>query len=667
MKRSSITAFALVFAVACQGDVLDSPDPQGPLFRVNDPPEQSLVGEDTYISNSDKNTNFGADTQLRFTVNGKDRILIRFTYNALDDAQIAAHGGQVFLALTIADNYPDWEAGVPVALHRMTHDWTWDHATWNCAHDLEPGNNALDCDPGDEWDQNPNSPNNPWMAVPTGTVLFTNDLTGTVTFDVTADVAWFLNNGDANYGWVLLRTDDATSGSATFYAMPDPLGPRLLTGPCEAGEICGQTLVPIDEGTNPAPFDVQTADEGAIIARLDVDENTVQFEGGVTPPSEVFFALKRVQVAGSDVRCLGLEDETLEVGPCWRAIAVDLDGNEYGITFSEDAVIQACIGGPSVSILSDAADFYRMVRRENFDVAAWPDPQPSYLDDEPLKVLMPVDDVAVLDCSAFQFGASHLDSSPLLRLAGTIWRKVKETVSPQPLYASLSPAKFFGHHRRTSSGTGTLSFFSWAKLQLPYRDAGYVYQTVGKQTGKSPCIECDLGRVPKDWYLPGFDDSSWWQDGLAAFGNTDGYTPSCDPDLYPTIVADWPHSDPKFNPPQITHVLLRKTFYVLEEGDDPAGHTTGAMLQVRLALRNDVRVYLNGEEVTQFVTEPVDYKLKNNGFVARAGGCPGYDEVIFTIPWDYVNPDSYNLLAVHARSTEPEPSFVDVQVNVIEP
>lgn len=57
----------------------------------------------------------------------------------------------------------------------------------------------------------------PWEALPTAQALITNGQTGVVSFDVTQDVAAFLN-GTSNHGWIVKKTDENQSGTVLFHS-----------------------------------------------------------------------------------------------------------------------------------------------------------------------------------------------------------------------------------------------------------------------------------------------------------------------------------------------------------------------------------------------------------------------------------------------------------------
>jgi hypothetical protein len=248
-----------------------------------------------------------------------------------------------------------------------------------------------------------------------------------------------------------------------------------------------------------------------------------------------------------------------------------------------------------------------------------------------------------------------LDTNPVLYWAGALWDKLKQPFTPSPLHAAAAAWDKKG----TTGDLPGLSFISWAKVLDPYRDAEYAWVTIGKKTGQLPCETCDLGKVPRGWFDVGFDDSAW-NTGSGAFGSSP-QNAACE--LSSTVSNEWPAADPRFNPPQITELLLRKNVFIENPTDE---HTGGISLQVRMAGRNDFRAYLNGTEITEFVTQPSVNLKKAKGWIRLAGGCPSYDEVIITVPENLILFDQDNLLAVRARSSADEPSFADVQVNINE-
>jgi hypothetical protein len=182
---------------------------------------------DTYLRSANPNTNEGAALFLRVRPTGDNRALLQFGEADL----LAAVGGGTLasaqLELTIVDNADNWgPSGRTIDAHRLTQAWTELGATWNCAHDTDPGNPVPDCST-EAWEMSTTGPN-PWMTPATATVLMTNGVRGVVRFDVTADVAAFLSGATSNYGWVLKRTDEGPSGSVDFGSRESGAVPRLV-------------------------------------------------------------------------------------------------------------------------------------------------------------------------------------------------------------------------------------------------------------------------------------------------------------------------------------------------------------------------------------------------------------------------------------------------------
>lgn len=182
---------------------------------------------DTYIRLGDKNANSGSGPILRVQRAGDNRALLRF-----DKADIAAVVGSgtlisAKLALMIVDNGNNWgPEGRTVEVIRLTQAWTESGATWNCATDTDTNNNQPDC-PDGAWEMSDVGPN-PWEPTASATMFFTNDLTGVVQFDVTADVQAFLDDQAADFGWIVIGTDTLGSGTVDFSSRENASPPQLL-------------------------------------------------------------------------------------------------------------------------------------------------------------------------------------------------------------------------------------------------------------------------------------------------------------------------------------------------------------------------------------------------------------------------------------------------------
>jgi len=176
---------------------------------------------DTYLKAGTPNTNEGASTFVRVQQSGPNRALIRFSQSEI---QAAVDGGILVSAkvrMTIIDNGNNWgTTGRTVDVHRVLVDWTEGNglngqgATWNCPKDTNIANQAPD---GPLWKDlgPPYKDGGSYAATPTSTSTITNGMSGVVEWTVTADVDAFLA-GTSNYGWIIRKTDEGSSGRADF-------------------------------------------------------------------------------------------------------------------------------------------------------------------------------------------------------------------------------------------------------------------------------------------------------------------------------------------------------------------------------------------------------------------------------------------------------------------
>jgi hypothetical protein len=166
------------------------------------------VTADTYLTRHAPDREHGRAAVLRVAKSGPCRALLQF-----DPAQLAAAlaGNQLLsaqLELPIAANAKNWgRSGRSVGAYRLTTPWSEAAATWDCPADANLGNDQPDCTA--PWN------GGAFAASPTATVLITRQLSGTVAFDVTNDVAAFLA-GTTNAGWLLAKMDETLSGRVDF-------------------------------------------------------------------------------------------------------------------------------------------------------------------------------------------------------------------------------------------------------------------------------------------------------------------------------------------------------------------------------------------------------------------------------------------------------------------
>jgi len=167
---------------------------------------------DTQLSIAKPNRGHGWRRSMKLRRGGFDRPFVWFDLAPLAEEVGVLHGAT--LELTVVENGNDWGPGRLVDVHRVTAPWTEPGATWNCAHDADTTNTEPDCAP-------------PWtggerVELPTDSVLHTNDLGGSVAFDVTADVQAFLS-GEPNHGWMATRGLDG-GGTVRYAAREHPGG-----------------------------------------------------------------------------------------------------------------------------------------------------------------------------------------------------------------------------------------------------------------------------------------------------------------------------------------------------------------------------------------------------------------------------------------------------------
>ena len=110
----------------------------------------------------------------------------------------------------------------------------------------------------------PNQPQlHPWVEPATATVLITNGLSGTVGFDVTADVLALLTGVAANNGWIVKKDLEGPSGLVEFASRESgSSGPRLVLTIEQASGPPVNTSPPVVSGT-PADEQVLSASTGS--------------------------------------------------------------------------------------------------------------------------------------------------------------------------------------------------------------------------------------------------------------------------------------------------------------------------------------------------------------------------------------------------------------------
>jgi hypothetical protein len=204
---------------------------------------------DTFLRKYDDDTNFGTNSELRAegtSLSATEHTLVRFDPAAIT----AAIGPDTFvkaeLELTI-NHISGFYGDGTVTLHRMTMPWTEQGATWDCANDTNTANFWPDCALADRWGMEWLDPYpQPYVSTPTGSVYVSALQTGTIRFDVTADVANFLANPATNRGWMLRATHDPIIVRVHFRSRETTDPPRLLL--THAVDSCPNDTTKTDPG-----------------------------------------------------------------------------------------------------------------------------------------------------------------------------------------------------------------------------------------------------------------------------------------------------------------------------------------------------------------------------------------------------------------------------------
>jgi hypothetical protein len=216
MRNAALSLAILVLIVA----ILLFPD--SPTVSAQSSTTVTLAASgDTYLKGGTPNTNEGASTFVRVQQSGPNRALVRFSQSEI---QAAVDGGILVSAkvqMTIIDNGNNWgTTGRTVDVHRVLMDWTegnglsGEGATWNCPKDTNIANQVPDGPPWKDLGP-PYKDGGSYVVTPTSTITITNGMSGVVEWTVTADVAAFLA-GTSNYGWIIRKTDEGSSGRADF-------------------------------------------------------------------------------------------------------------------------------------------------------------------------------------------------------------------------------------------------------------------------------------------------------------------------------------------------------------------------------------------------------------------------------------------------------------------
>lgn len=203
------------------------------------------IEADTYIRNGSPNQNEGGLGLLRIRSSGKNRALVKVDAQSLLDAAAGQSIESAELKFTIGNNGGNWGEGRELDLHRMLVPWEELAATWNCALDANLGNSSPDCEALDVWNMDATDGTEPYDPTPIATVVVTNEMTGSLVFDITEEVQAILA-GAPSYGWVLRKRDEGQAGLLELVSREASATASALIITCAGGGEDGGVTPPED-------------------------------------------------------------------------------------------------------------------------------------------------------------------------------------------------------------------------------------------------------------------------------------------------------------------------------------------------------------------------------------------------------------------------------------
>lgn len=194
-------------------------------------PDSLSATKDSFLRSGRANKNEGINPGLNLRADGNHRAVIAFNGGSISTDGLT----NATLVLTIRSNSNNWgTSGRTIDAHPLSVDFTEGNGknlyvpsgqrtdgtgaavTWNCATDTNVTNSSADCAP--QWS------GGTFGAATSPSVLITNGLSGTVSFDVTADVLAGATR------WLVKKTSEGLAGEVTFESKEGlaGAGPTLL-------------------------------------------------------------------------------------------------------------------------------------------------------------------------------------------------------------------------------------------------------------------------------------------------------------------------------------------------------------------------------------------------------------------------------------------------------
>lgn len=249
------------------------------------------TSKDTYIVESDPNTNNGTNTQLQphnYAVGNTRNVLIQFDVSSLSSVTVDS----ATLTLRYLSGTGTYYS---LGIYRLLASWTENGATWNSRNGTNDWSTAGAQGSGTDR-----------AASPTQTVAING---GDLVFDDLADDVQAWVDGAANNGWVIDPTTAPNSAYYNYWSSDASNGndrPKLVIEYTEGG---GDTTVSLDTAAITAAGQVVTRVPGAVALALDAAALTasgqvVTASPGTIPPTTVSLTAAAVAASGPDLTAI---------------------------------------------------------------------------------------------------------------------------------------------------------------------------------------------------------------------------------------------------------------------------------------------------------------------------------------------------------------------------
>jgi hypothetical protein len=189
-----------------------------------------ITTRDAYLREGQPNQNFGSESILRIQASGRNRAVLGFDIQQAISAADGEHVGAARIELAISQTYNNWGSDRSIGAHRLRHAWTEYGSTWNCAHDPDVTNSIeSDCvEPWVMWAPNLPQEQVAWIDPPSDVVLISNEQTGTISFDVSREIACAIAGYGTFNGFIIKKEAESQSGQVEFHSRETGAPPALV-------------------------------------------------------------------------------------------------------------------------------------------------------------------------------------------------------------------------------------------------------------------------------------------------------------------------------------------------------------------------------------------------------------------------------------------------------